>query len=415
MFKFISNWIIKKVTNWLTKQGKPFHNHLCDFETISNKVKKADILLIEGRSRASQVIKQVTQSPWSHAALYIGRLKDIEDNQIRKNIKLTLNCSNNTQLLIESEIGLGTIISPISKYKDDHIRIIRANILTAADAKKVIKFALTRLGGKYNVRQLLDLMRFLFPWGLFPRRWRSALFQHNALQLTEDICSSMIAHAFQSVNYPILPLVIKDKNKNLIFVKRNPKLFTPSDFDYSPYFSVIKYPILNLTKKGAYTDLPWKELAISNDEGSTIIWLKNPKFSGKSAAIKEFLSSEAFAVIGASSNKNKFGYKVLSCYLQNGLKVTPVNPFEKSIQGINCLSKISELPTNIKSISIVTPPNITKNIVSDAITHGISSIWMQPGAEDDSAITECINNDINVIAKGPCILNELNYREEHDY
>ncbi len=121
-----------------------------------------------------------------------------------------------------------------------------------------------RLGRKYDLRHIFDLARFLFPWGLFPRRWRSTLFQHNALKPTEDICSSMIADAFHSVDFPILPLVKKDEEDNLELIQRNPRLFTPSDFDYSPYFNVIKYPIFKLGKDYTSHQLPWNRDEISN-------------------------------------------------------------------------------------------------------------------------------------------------------
>jgi len=255
----LSEWIIEKIGNWLLKNECPQRKYLCDFKKITQTVHRADVLLIEGRSRVSRIIKHVTQNPWSHAALYIGRLRDIKDKELRDRIKASYPCSLDQQLIIESEIGKGTIIAPIEKYKDDHIRIVRPQWLVPSDVDKVIDFAINRLGRKYDIRHVLDLARFLMPWGIFPRRWRSSLFQHNALQPTEDICSSMIADAFQSVHYPIFPLIqIDDKNPSELR-RRNPRLFTPSDFDYSPYFFVIKYPIFSVDKMRGYAHLPWSE------------------------------------------------------------------------------------------------------------------------------------------------------------
>ena len=143
-------------------------------------------------------------------------------------IKHYYDCNLDQQLLVESEISSGTMISPIEKYKDNHIRVLRPEWLSQEDVEKVVYFAIGKLGRKYNVRHLLDLARFLFPWGIFPRKWRSSLFQHKAMQPTEDICSSMIADAFQSVHYPILPFIQKDNKNNLELIRRNPRLFTPS-------------------------------------------------------------------------------------------------------------------------------------------------------------------------------------------
>jgi len=260
----LTEWIIEKLSQWLLQQEPPRRAYLCDFDKICHKIRPADVLVFDGRSRASKIIKHVTQSPWSHAALYLGRLQDIKDEKMRERIKQYYDGKPDQQLLIESEIGMGTVISPIEKYKDDHIRILRPEWLAQNDVDNVIYFALGRLGRKYDVRQLLDLARFLIPWGVFPRRWRSSLFQNNALQPTEDICSTMIADAFQSVDYPILPLIQEGDKKQMELIRRNTRLYTPSDFDYSPFFSIIKYPIFPTGNKRWYANLPWVDKAISD-------------------------------------------------------------------------------------------------------------------------------------------------------
>ena len=91
----------------------------------------------------------------------------------------------------------------------------------------------------------------------------------------------MIASAFTSIKFPILPLIREDKNHQLEMIHRNPRLFTPSDFDYSPYFSIIKYPIFPLSGHGPYRDLPWHEGLISHDEGR-ITELSEKKSNSKS-------------------------------------------------------------------------------------------------------------------------------------
>ncbi|WP_454780779.1 CoA-binding protein [Legionella sp. WA2022007384] len=125
--------------------------------------------------------------------------------------------------------------------------------------------------------------------------------------------------------------------------------------------------------------------------------------------IETFFQSKAFAVIGASSNRAKYGNTVLRCYLENNKKVYPVNPQEDVIEGVPVVHSVSELPDEVKSISIITPPIITEKIVDEAIKKGIKNIWMQPGAESESAIKNCKDHKINIIAEGPCILVTLNY------
>ncbi|PJE10431.1 CoA-binding protein [Legionella sp.] len=127
--------------------------------------------------------------------------------------------------------------------------------------------------------------------------------------------------------------------------------------------------------------------------------------------IERFFTSSAYAVIGASTNREKFGNKVLRCYLQHYKTVYPVNPKEGFIEGLVCINNIVDLPETVASISIITPPAITEKVVEQAIKKGIKNIWIQPGAESDTAIQNCLKNHVNVIAKGPCILVELGFVE----
>ena len=125
--------------------------------------------------------------------------------------------------------------------------------------------------------------------------------------------------------------------------------------------------------------------------------------------IEAFLSSPTFGVVGASNDRQKYGNKVLRVYLQNNRKAIPVNPKEKIVEDIETVASVNDLPAEVESISIITPPQITENIVKAAIAKGIKNIWMQPGAESAAAILECEKNDINIIAGGPCILVVLGF------
>lgn len=255
----LSNWLIGKLGQWLTRNTAPSRAYLCDFDRIRYELRSGDVLLIEGRNHISNVIKRVTQSPWTHSALYIGRLHGIDDPKLRSELIKHFKGSPDTQLLIESILGRGTIVRDLNDYKSEHIRICRPQGLSRADAQKITNFAIHRLGLKYNLRHIFDLFRFLFPWGIWPRRWRSTLFETNPLQPTHDICSSMIAEAFMSVKFPILPIIVRDTEEGVQILPRNPKLFTPSDFDYSPYFHIIKYPYLDIIGPSTYSELPWKD------------------------------------------------------------------------------------------------------------------------------------------------------------
>ena len=253
MINFLSSAII----NWL-KHERPLHQTpLSNFEKVRHEIRLCDIVLLEGRSRVSEVIKLITQSTWSHAALYIGRLHDIEDPLLRETLRQHYAGTPDTQLIIESELGEGTIVRPLTDYEKEHLRICRPRGLDYQDSQKVIRYSIGRLGSSYDVRQIFDLARFFFPWFIMPRRWRSSLFSARPGKSTQTVCSTMIAEAFGSVQFPILPLVKRGEGNKVKLYMRNPKLCTPSDFDYSPYFDIIKYPFLDFYNYAEKHLQPW--------------------------------------------------------------------------------------------------------------------------------------------------------------
>ena len=213
---------------------------------------------MEGRSRVSDVIKLVTQSSWSHAMLYIGRLHDIEDPQLREMLGRHYHGNPDRQLIIESELGMGTAVRALTAYEGEHLRICRPRGLGYADSQEVVRYAIGRLGTAYDERQIFDLLRFLFPWPIMPRRWRSSLFSAHPGKSTHTVCSTMIAEAFGHIQFPILPLVKVVEGDKVQLFMRNPKLCTPSDFDYSPYFDIIKYPFLDFHHYAEQRLLPWQ-------------------------------------------------------------------------------------------------------------------------------------------------------------
>lgn len=248
MATFAHNTAFRALVRWLTRERPPPKVPLCDFERIRYEVKCGDVVLIEGRSRVADVIKHITQSRWSHAALFIGRLHDIEDPRTRARVKAFYDGQPDVQLIVESELGRGTVVRPLHVYDKDHLRICRPRDLIYRDAQRIIDYAVSRLGSDYDTRQIFDLFRLLFPWWFLPRRWRSSLFHRNIGHNTRTVCSTMIAESFSIIDYPILPLVQVEEDGELRLYRRNPKLFTPSDFDYSPYFDIIKYPFIDITR-----------------------------------------------------------------------------------------------------------------------------------------------------------------------
>lgn len=265
-------WLGRKIVRWLTREHQPANPPLCDFDRVRYEVRPCDVILVEGRSRVSEIIRTITQSPWSHSALYIGRIHDIDDPELREKVLSFYDGDPNEQLVIEAWLGEGTVVNPLDKYRNDSLRICRPSGLTRQDAQQVLKYALQHLGFEYDLRQLLDLARFLFPYGILPRRWRSSLFEHNAGTPTRSVCSSMIAAAFASVKFPVLPVLEEKHDGTLRMIPRNSRLFTPRDFDYSPYFDIIKCPPLDFGKMPSYRELPWDTKGrICNDDGDCYV------------------------------------------------------------------------------------------------------------------------------------------------
>lgn len=285
MFDKIYGKLRQKVLDWLTHEPPPSEVPPCDFDRLKYEIRPCDVLLMEGRSRISRIIRTVIQSPWTHAALYIGRLSDIEDEELQKKLREHGVEKENTRLIIEGLMDRGTVVSPLSSYRHHHIRICRPIGLSAADAQLIIAYAIKSLGSGYSVRQLFDLGRFFLPWSVLPRSWGSILFRTPTGDPESGVCSSLIAEAFSSVQFPVLPFVEQHgENGGVEFIPRNPYLFTPKDFDYSPYFEIIKYPLFSPEEPlPYYRRLPWtKENVIYQDS-----YGKYMDYHGKMKKIKK--------------------------------------------------------------------------------------------------------------------------------
>ena len=128
--------------------------------------------------------------------------------------------------------------------------------------------------------------------------------------------------------------------------------------------------------------------------------------------IDTFLAGTVYAVVGASTDRSKYGNRVLRCYLQNGRTVHPVHPKEGTIEGCTCYPDLRQLPEPVHGVSIVTPPAVTERIVEDVPASGARWVWMQPGAESDAAVGRAEALGLEVIAGGPCLLVALGYRED---
>lgn len=262
----LKNYLWDKFVTWLTYEPPHLQTPLTSFDRLRYELRPGDVLLVEGRSNISEIIKSITQSIWTHSFFYIGRLHDIDDPVLRDHIQKFRHCSPDEQLIIEAMLGKGITVDTLDSYEGEHLRICRPRGITRTDSQAVIKYAIKQLGMDYNVRQIMDLFRFMFPYWFLPKRWRSSLFEHNAGKPTHTVCSTMMAEAFAKVRFPIIPVIHQDKAGKLQLIRSNSKLMTPRDFDHSPYFDVIKYPILDFDELGIYRKLPWDQTSVHCNE-----------------------------------------------------------------------------------------------------------------------------------------------------
>lgn len=140
--------------------------------------------------------------------------------------------------------------------------------------------------------------------------------------------------------------------------------------------------------------------------------MSGDQISNTQQRIEQFLNGSPHAVVGASRNRSKIGYRVLQSYLQNDRMAYPVNPNADKIDGLETYPDLSSLPQIPHGISVITPPDISEAIVEQAGAIGIKNIWFQPGAESELAVSCAEELGMNVIAGGPCILVVLGYRAE---
>ncbi len=225
-----------------------------DFATLCQTLEVGDVLLVEGGARISGAIKYLTQSTWSHAALYVGEFGPNDKD------------GGEAHRLVEVDVREGCISVPLSKYASYNTRICRAKGLAQTDREAVAQYMLDNVGLKYDLRNIFDLFRYFFPTPPVPVRWRRRMLSIGSGDPTSAICSSLIAQAFQSVRYPILPDIKKleqiagsEDTQREIFHIRHHSLFAPRDFDLSPWFEIVKP---NLVGEFDYTKLNWETQTI---------------------------------------------------------------------------------------------------------------------------------------------------------
>jgi len=236
--------MIKRLANacgqWLARYlNQPIRKY--ELFDISNParlaavLRPADVLLVDGNTRVSTAIKYLTQSTWSHAALFVGDI--LKGREV----------GDENPVLIEADLVRGVTAVPLSKFARLNTRICRPVSLDSGECRQVCEYAIARLGLAYDLKNIFDLARYLLPVPPVPVHWRRRMLALGSGDPTQAICSTLIAQAFQSMRYPILPQIEHHRGgaAHWGYVRdihhiRHYSLFTPRDFDISPFFQVIK-------------------------------------------------------------------------------------------------------------------------------------------------------------------------------
>jgi Permuted papain-like amidase enzyme, YaeF/YiiX, C92 family len=238
----VSSFIGRRIARLLEKRISGYLvTAVASEKHVRATLRPGDVVLVEGDRRISTAIKYLTQSTWSHAAMFIG--------------------DGNGRDLIEADLTDGVRYITLESLMTYNFRICRPVGLTDDDRDRVLTHMRSSLGRTYDLQNVFDLARYLLPEPPVPRRFRRRMLALGSGDPTRAICSTLIAEAFQAVRYPILPIISTSVENNVtreIWHIRHHSLYAPRDFDVSPYFSIVK-PTLEAGFD--YRSVPWDRSA----------------------------------------------------------------------------------------------------------------------------------------------------------
>jgi len=117
------------------------------------------------------------------------------------------------------------------------------------------------------------------------------------------------------------------------------------------------------------------------------------------------------AVVGASSNRDKFGNRAVRAFQQRGFTVIPINPHEREVEGLKAYASVLDVPGPIDMASLYVPPNVGEQVIADIARKGIAEVWLNPGAESDELIARARALNIQpIVACSIVAIGENPYR-----
>lgn len=127
------------------------------------------------------------------------------------------------------------------------------------------------------------------------------------------------------------------------------------------------------------------------------------------ALIAECVNERVWAVVGASTNPAKWGYRVYKALKESGYRVYPVNPRAEQIDGDPCYPSLANLPEKPGVVDVVVPPKLGLAVAEEVAGAGIARIWFQPGTESAENVARARELGLKTVA-GACALVE---RKQH--
>ena len=271
---WITRWLTRFLNQRIDRSERLHHN---DTNLLKRHIRKGDVLLVEGDQRISAIIKYLTHSSWSHAALYIG------DELVRRGGALSTlaveHFGDESEHLVVEALTEGVGVSPLVKYDEHNVRVCRPHRLRGPHLRIILDEAVRAIGWRYDMRNIFDLAYHSLAATLMPRRFRRHALQFGSGTSTEVICTSLIGRLFHSVGFPVLPSVSPPPDAEEaeeaqrsrwnpfrrwrarysgVYRRRDPTLLTPRDFDLSPYFAIVKFNVVK--QRGFdYGRIEWEE------------------------------------------------------------------------------------------------------------------------------------------------------------
>lgn len=273
----LADWAVKFMT---TPRAVYSTNEVTNVRALKRRLRPGDVLLVSGSARISYVVKVMTVSHWSHAVLYVGDRRDLLTEEETLLWSKTFGNAALKHLVIDADPVLGVHLKPLDESIGLLIRHCRPEALSSDDLGRVIDHALAQLGKRYDIKHVARLLLFFgFPWEFLPESLRR-FFVEFRLSESDTICSRVLSEAFHSVGYPIRPYQVMQNRSSLYNTAVNvatavthrgrstlrllaggrfraafrrmtderytelhlkgTRYITPSDYDLSRFFSVIK-------------------------------------------------------------------------------------------------------------------------------------------------------------------------------